>query len=79
MSRIKCFGWNPSRLYRNLTVEQLGELRRQVEADPKSANPMHGKGSIYLYTPAARRKLDAIAWAITYHLEDKKPKEKSDV
>lgn len=67
-----CHGWKPVDLYRNLSIGQLGELRAAVEGDPASANPAHARGSIYLYTPSARRKLDAIAWAITYHLQDAK-------
>jgi hypothetical protein len=62
-----CHGWDAVALYRGLTLAQLGELRAAVEADPG-----HASGSIWLYKPSARRKLDAISWAVTYHLQDLK-------
>lgn len=59
------FGWKPYRLA-DLPMEALAELRAFVIADPVSANPDHAAGkSIYLYAPAARQKLDALAWAVT--------------
>lgn len=77
MAKIKCYGWNPSQLSSYLTMEELVALRKQVEDDPKSKNPAHAKGSIWIYSKAARRKLDAISWAITYQLAERK-KETSD-
>ncbi len=66
------YGWNSVSLASNLTTEQLLELRKAVESDPKSQNPDHAtKGSIWPYTKSARKKLDAISWAITYHLQDR--------
>jgi len=59
------FGWKAAKLA-DLSFEQLTELRQCVTDDPVSANPAHAKGrSIFLYTPAARQKLDALAWAVT--------------
>lgn len=49
-----------------LTMDQLLEKRRAIETDPANSNK--NPRSIYLYTPAAQRKLDNIAWAITYKL-----------
>jgi hypothetical protein len=77
---MKCpypvYGWNAVRLSSNLTMDQLQELRLAVESDPKSKNPQHAAGkSIWIYAPAARKKLDAIAWAITYHLQQKRKSE----
>ncbi len=44
-------------------------MRDAVTSDPKNANPEHAAGrSIYLYTPAARKRLDELAWAVTYKL-----------
>jgi hypothetical protein len=66
-------GWDAVRLYRNLTMPQLTELLQALYADPANANPAHAAGhDIHLYTKSSRRKMDAIAWAITYHLKDKK-------
>ena len=70
MPKIKCYGWDSVKLYRNLSMSELTALQQQVQVDPKSRNPAHATGSIYLYTKAARRKLDAISWAMTYHLQD---------
>jgi hypothetical protein len=70
--KIKCYGWKSFDMYKNLNIEELLALRKKVEEDPKSQNPLHAKGSIFLYTKAAERKLDAISWAVTYHLQDKK-------
>lgn len=57
-----------------MTLPELVAMAEKVRADPDSANPGYARGSIYLYKPAARRKLDAIGWAITYHLADLKKK-----
>lgn len=51
-----------------LTMDELQARRVAVQNDPKSQNPLHSKRSIYLYTPAANRKLDDIAWAISHKL-----------
>lgn len=68
---VKTFGWNQARLSDH-SMEDLQALRRAVEEDPASANPQHATGqSIYLFTPEARRKLDAIAWAIATKLREK--------
>ena len=67
------YGWKPVQLANNLSPDQLQTLRRAVETDPASSNPAHANGdSIFLYTVAARRKLDAIAWAITFQLAEQK-------
>lgn len=61
--------WNPVRLADENTPEQLHELRESITNDPVNANPAHASGlSIYLHTPEARRKLDAIAWAVTHQI-----------
>lgn len=57
------FGWKAHKLAEH-SLEDLGRLRLAVEQDPASANP--DRSSIYLYSKAARRKLDALAWAV-YH------------
>lgn len=67
-----CYGWKPVGLYQNLTMVQLVELQQAIRDDPASACPKYKNGGLWLFTPAARRKLDAIAWAITHHLSDKK-------
>lgn len=75
MKRPKCYGWDAVQLASNLTMEELVALQTEVQNDPKSKNPDHDgpTKSIWLYTKPARKKLDAIAWAITYKLQERKP------
>lgn len=69
---VATFGWNQAKLADH-SFEDLNALRLAVQNDPSSANPQHAKGaSIFLHTPAARRKLDAIAWAVTTKLAEKR-------
>lgn len=68
---LPVLGWSATRLSDAYTFEQLNSLRLEVEA--AGANPRHATGQeINLYTPAARRKLDALAWAVTHKLKEKK-------
>lgn len=57
---------NPVKLYEKYSIPELQEMEKKIKEDPKNQLT----GQIYLYTPSARKKLDAIAWAITYHLKD---------
>lgn len=66
MSRILTFGWNAARLADH-SFDDLRRLREQIEADPRNRNPV---GTLWIYTKAAQKKLDAIAWAITYKLAE---------
>lgn len=69
MSARRLSRWNAVRLADENTTEQLHALRESIVNDPANANPAHASGrSIYLYSPAAQRKLDAIALAVTFHL-----------
>lgn len=52
-----------------LTMEELLALQKAITDAEKTRLP--GAGNIYLYSPKARRKLDAIAWAITYKMKKK--------
>lgn len=61
------------KLYRKYSIDELQAMAAKIKADPANQyarNSVQRATSIYLYTPAARRKLDAIAWAITYHLQE---------
>ena len=53
-----------------LSLEELVARQTALKADPTNAN--RNPRSIYLYTPATHRKLDDIAWAITYKLAAKR-------
>lgn len=67
---MKKYGWNPAKLATAYTTEELVALQKEVCADPKNQN----RQGIWLYTPEARRKLDAIAWAITYKIREAREK-----
>ena len=49
------------------SFEELKVLRESIENNP--INQMPKGESWYLYTPLARKKLDDIAWAVTYKLQ----------
>jgi hypothetical protein len=51
---------------------ELLELMAKVEANPANAMP---SGSLYRFTPAARRKLDAIQRQITHNMAMKRAAE----
>lgn len=72
--KTKYYGWKATDLASHLTMEELVLLQAEVQNDPKSKNPDHDgpRQSIYLYTKPARRKLDALGWAITYKLAERK-------
>lgn len=73
--RLKNFGWDAVKLA-DYSLEQLAELRRQVEAE--HANPFdeqnryteNGQPTLHLYDAKGRKKLDALAWAVTYKLQE---------
>lgn len=68
--------WDAIRLYDENSMEQLTELMKEVREDPENLNPVddegHPIGTIYLLNPAGRKKMDAITWAISWHLADRK-------
>lgn len=67
---LRCYSWDPVKLANHLSMEELNELRQSVENDPAHKN--RDTGSIWLYNRKGRRKLDAISWAITYLLAERK-------
>lgn len=70
MSLPRTFGWKAWKMA-DLSFADLEQLRQAVQNDPKNQNP---PGSFYLYTPPARKKLDALAWAVTHKLKENKEK-----
>jgi hypothetical protein len=56
---------NAVRLYERHTMHELVAMAQALRDDP--VNRAEG---LYLYTPQTRRKLDAIAQAITWHCAD---------
>lgn len=59
---------NAISLYSKKTKAELLAMQAAIQDDPANRNT-HG---IYIYKPAARKKLDAIAVAITMHLDDER-------
>ena len=53
----------------NKTMTELMQMTTAIESDPKNQMP---KGSTYLYTKPARKKLEAIARQVTYLLAEKR-------
>jgi hypothetical protein len=69
---MKVYGWDAVKLSEAYSLDELAQLRDVVTSDPVNANPDHAKGkSIYLYTKSARKKLEAIGYAIYYKLDEK--------
>ena len=78
---MKCYSWDPVKLADAYTLEQLSALRLEVEAEPRHRTPVGADGrpvgTIYIFTKPARRKLDAIGWAI-YHVTRRLRAERGD-
>lgn len=56
-------------LYKKHSLEELAAMREEVTRDPANKNTQ--PGSIYLFSPKARKLLDDLAWAVRYHLDGK--------
>ncbi len=69
---MRTYGFKPVAMFNAMSMAELVELQNTITSDPANRNPGLDSGSIYLYTKAARRKLDAIGWAIHYHLAEAK-------
>lgn len=57
------------KLYTKYSQEDLVRLMEDIQSRPENHMPA---GSVYLYTPNARKKLENITRAITWHLADKR-------
>jgi len=64
----KLYGYSSVDLSTNYTMEELNQLRLSVETDPANQEDT----GLYLYTKPARSKLDKIAWAVRYKMEEKR-------
>lgn len=62
---------DPVKLYNKYSMEELVALMQRIEAENKSDKRYDG---IYLYPKPIRKKLDAIARAISWHVEDRRKK-----
>ena len=71
--KVKTYGYDRIKMTQNLSLDDLKTLRESVEQDPKNRNP---EGSFNIYTDAARKKLDNIAWAVTNVMRNAKAEAK---
>lgn len=55
-------------LYNRYTLQELTEMLERMREDPANQQGF----SLYLYTPTARKKMEKISWAITWHVRDRK-------
>ena len=71
---MKIYGWSAPKLADAYTLEELNALRLEVENAPGNKNPVDADGhpinTIWIFTKPARKKLDAIAQAITFRLKE---------
>lgn len=67
---------NATDLFGRYSMEQLVEMEAAMRIDSANKTPL---GSFWLYTKKARKKMGEIAWAITYHLQQKKEEGKDRV
>lgn len=54
------------KLYKKYSIDELQKLDQEIRDNQENQLV----GEFYLYTKKARKKLEAISWAITYHLKD---------
>ena len=65
--------WEPVALYRNHTTAELVALDAAIRTDPANIEPGDDGGRLWLFTDAACRKLDALAWALTHRRAARHP------
>lgn len=58
-------------LFKRYSMAELIAMKEDIQRKPE--NQMK-PGSLYLYTPKARKWLDEIGWAIYYHLTNRSKK-----
>ncbi len=74
---IRNYGWDRVKMANNLTLEELDQLKRQVEEEHANARDDNGQylesgqPTINLYDKKGRKKLDDISWAV-YHKTKKR-------
>ncbi len=56
------------------TIDELADMAREIrEREVVPVEERRRTGSIEMYPPAAKKKLTAISWAITYRLKAGRP------
>lgn len=70
---MKIYGWDAVKLSDAYSLDELAQLRTIITDDPENADPEHAQGnSIFLYKKSARKKLEALSYAVYYKLEETK-------
>lgn len=75
--RMKNYGWDAVKLSDAYSFDELNALRKQVEVEhanpftPEGRYTEKGQPSIHVYDKAGRKKLEKLAWAVTYKLQEK--------
>jgi protein-L-isoaspartate O-methyltransferase len=75
---MKNYGWDAVKLADAYSMDELGKLRAQVEAehanpfDEKNRYTENGKSTLNLYDKKGMKKLEALSWAVTYKLQEKR-------
>ena len=57
-----------TRYYEKYSLKELEKIMQEVTDNPANKNPE--KNSIYIHSKNARKRMDDISWAITWHLRD---------
>jgi hypothetical protein len=67
------YGWDAVKLSDAYSLKELEQLRQELITDPANQNPQgraNGGKSIYLYTPETHKKLDKLARAVQFVLDE---------
>ena len=59
---MKTYGFDRIKMARNLTLDQLDELKLRVEQEHR----LEQRSGIHLYDSKGLKKLDEISWAVYY-------------
>lgn len=70
---MKTYSYNRFKMAQNLTLEELEDLAKMVEADHKNQQ----EGAIHLIDERGRKKLDNIGWAIYQKTKKVAPSQQS--
>lgn len=60
----RTYGYDRVKLADAYSVAELIAMAEAIRQDPANLDPGYGKGGLHVHTPAARKKLDNLSWAI---------------
>ena len=64
---MKVYGWDSVKLSHAYNLAELGELRKEVEAQHRLPEP----DGIWLFDKRGRWKLQQLAWAVRHRMSEK--------